>query len=119
MAERLRADFRVPDKRWWRLKLRGLAHARDWAALWQLGSARRSPIGFKPFADACIEQGAHDEAARYAPKLAPAEAVPVWLTIGRVDEARRVALAHKDRQPQLLRMVTDQLAGGADGGPSL
>ena len=112
-AERLRSDAKVPDKRWWRLKLKGLAHARNWGGLWELGSARRSPIGFKPFADACIAQGAFDEAARYAPKLTAAEAVPVWLQIGRLDEARRVAMQHKDKQPELLKLVTDAGLGGA------
>jgi hypothetical protein len=33
-AERLRVEFRVPDKRWWRLKTRGLAHAQQWDTLW-------------------------------------------------------------------------------------
>jgi hypothetical protein len=106
-AERLRKELNIPEKRWWRLKLRGLAHARNWAALWELGSARRSPIGFKPFADACIEQDAFEEAARYAAKLSAAEAVPIWLRVGRVDEARKVAMPLKDRQPELITMVTD------------
>jgi len=108
-ADKLRTDLKVPDKRWWRLKLKGLSHAHNWTALWELGSARRSPIGFKPFADACIEQGASDEAARYAPKLGPAEAVPIWLRIGRADDARRVAMTVKDRQPELLKLVTDHV----------
>ena len=112
-AERLRTELKVPERRWWRLKLKGLAHARDWTGLWELGSARRSPIGFAPFADACIEQGALEEAARYAPKLTAAEAVPVWLKIGRIDDARRVALQHKEKQPELLRLVTDAVMGGA------
>jgi len=117
-AERLRSDLKVPEKRWWRLKLKGLAHARAWASLWELGSARRSPIGFKPFADACIEQGALEEAGKYVAKLAAAEAVPMWLRIGRVDEARRVAIQHKDRQPELLKMVTEQMREGDGGAPS-
>ena len=45
-----------------------------------------------------------------------AEAVPVWLKIGRFDEARKLALQHKDKQPELLKMVTN--AGGASLGSS-
>ena len=104
VAERLRVDCKVPERRWWRLKITGLSHARNWPALFELGSARRSPIGFKPFVDACIAQGAYDEAARYVPKLPPAEAVPVYLQIGKVDDARRIALQHKEKQPQLLEL---------------
>ena len=51
-------------------------------------------------------------------KLAAAEAVPMWLRIGRVDEARRVAIQHKDRQPELLKMVTEQMRGGDGGAPA-
>ncbi len=118
-AERLKAELKLPERRWWRLKLKGLAHARDWERLWaELGSSRKSPIGFKPFADACVEQGAFDEAARYAAKLAAADAVPLYLKLGRIDEARRVAVQHKDKQPELLRMITEYSAVGLGGGPS-
>ena len=48
---------------------------------------------------------------KYAPKLTPAEAVPIWLRIGRVDDARKVAMTVKDRQPELLKMVTDHAGG--------
>jgi hypothetical protein len=130
-ADRLRTELKsgphpIPDRRWWRLKLRGLAHARDWPALWELGNSggalggsaiggvlgkAKSPIGFKPFADACIEQGAFDEASRYLPRLTPSEAVPLWLRIGRIDDARKIAMLNKDRHPELLKMVTDAALG--------
>lgn len=118
-GEKLRSDLKVPEKRCWRLKLRGLAHARNWEGLWELGTARRSPIGVMPFVDACVEQGAHDEAAKYARKLAAAEAVPVWIKIDRLDDARRVALMHKDKQPELLKLVTDHMSSGSSGGVSV
>ncbi|MEC7290271.1 MAG: hypothetical protein VXW22_09310, partial [Pseudomonadota bacterium] len=63
----VRASPGILSCRIWSASARGTGaprhDARSWAALWELGSARRSPIGFKPFADACIEQGALDEAA--------------------------------------------------------
>jgi hypothetical protein len=103
-AERLRSECKVPEKRWWHLKLKGLAQARNWSALWELGSARRSPIGFQKFVEACVAQGAHDEAAKYIPRLpGPVEQVASYLQIGQVDEARRVAIAHKEKHPELLQ----------------
>ena len=36
--------------------------------------------------------------------MPPAEAVPVYLQIGKVDDARRIALQHKEKQPQLLEL---------------
>ena len=35
----------------------------------------------------------------------------MWITLGRIDEARRVALQYKDKQPELLKMVTEASAG--------
>jgi len=105
VAEQLRSDFKVPEKRWWLLKVRGLAHAHAWAALWDACPKRPPVIGFKPFAEACIAQKKFDEAARYALKLAPADAVTTLLRIGNVDAARSVAVSVREKQPELLSTV--------------
>ena len=55
-AEKLRAEFRVPDRRWWVLKLKGLARGCDWSMLRELRSAPRSPVGFKDAERALLEQ---------------------------------------------------------------
>jgi len=62
-AERVRADWRVPDKRsvinhtspteandrfWW-IKLKALASAGDWAGLETFAKSKKSPIGYEPF----------------------------------------------------------------------
>ena len=65
-AERLRVDFKVPERRFWRLKIKGLGHARNFEALRDLSLMTRSPIWFGLLVEVCMEQGAHDEAARYA-----------------------------------------------------
>ena len=105
-AERLRAEFHVPDKRWWRLKTRGLAHAHAWGALWDFSNAKRSPVGLGPFMEACVAQGAREEAVRYAQRMPATEAVPELLKLAEPDAARRVAVQHKEKQPQLLRAVS-------------
>lgn len=48
-AERLRADFKVPDKRWWWLKLKALAAIQSWDALEAFAKSKKSPIGYEPF----------------------------------------------------------------------
>jgi hypothetical protein len=116
-AERLRSDFKVPDKRYARLKVRGLAHAHAWAALHEFGGGdkKKPPAPLELFVDACLEQGERNEAARYARRLPPAEAVPLLLDpIGRLDVARDVAMAHKEKQPELLRLVSTHGAGSTD-----
>ena len=100
----------MPDKRSYRLKLRGLAHANEWAALWELSNAKRVSLPPSAFADACLEQGRRDEAARYAARMAPAEAVPLLLKCERLEAARAIAVGHKEKQPELLRMVSSHAA---------
>ncbi|CAD6927629.1 unnamed protein product, partial [Tilletia caries] len=47
-AEKLRTDWKVPDKRWWQLRVDALASNRDWEGLW-----------------AFVGMGETDEAVRY------------------------------------------------------
>jgi len=109
-AERLRLELRVPERRWWRIKVRGLAQLRDWPALWLFyNSARRPPLSAAAFAEAAIANGAPAEAARYAPRMPPAEAVPLLLQCGEASAARAIALANKDKNPELLRRVSAHL----------
>lgn len=36
-AEKLRSDFKVPDKRYWNIKLDTLVQSKDWDGLWAFG----------------------------------------------------------------------------------
>ncbi|KAK8870008.1 hypothetical protein IAR55_000578 [Kwoniella newhampshirensis] len=48
-AERVRSDWKVPDKRWWWIKLKALAELRDWEGLEGFAKSKKSPIGYEPF----------------------------------------------------------------------
>ncbi|KAL0240233.1 hypothetical protein I308_106782 [Cryptococcus tetragattii IND107] len=48
-AERVRADWKVPDKRWWWVKLKALAEVKDWDGLEGFAKSKKSPIGYEPF----------------------------------------------------------------------
>jgi hypothetical protein len=48
-AERVRADWKVGDKRWWWLKIRAMAEVRDWEGLEAFAKSKKSPIGYEPF----------------------------------------------------------------------
>ena len=65
----------MPERRWWRLKLRGLAAAHNWAALHEFATSTRKgpPIGLQPFIDACVAQNAPEQAARYVALLPTTE----------------------------------------------
>lgn len=68
-AEKLRADFKVPDKRWWYVKVKALTETRDWEALDQfVRSKSRSPIPLEAVVDHLIATGNPRQAIKYVPK---------------------------------------------------
>jgi len=98
-AQKIKSDFKVPDKRFWWVAVRALSTARDWATLEQFAKSKKSPIGFRPFAEMCIEQGAMDEAAKYIAMLSDsAERVQMFLLVNAIREAAQVAFEQKDVQ---------------------
>ncbi|KAJ9095730.1 hypothetical protein QFC20_006597 [Naganishia adeliensis] len=48
-AEKIRNDWKVPDKRWWYVKLKALTANRDWEGLEAFAKSKKSPIGYEPF----------------------------------------------------------------------
>lgn len=67
-ADALRSAFRVPDKRWWWLKLKALAAAKNWSQLEQFAKSKKSPIGYEPFVRHLLEVGQPGQAALYVPR---------------------------------------------------
>lgn len=47
--------FRVPEKALWHLRIHCCAAAKEWGLLARLAAEKKSPVGYKPFARACIE----------------------------------------------------------------
>eukprot|EP00501_MAST-03F_sp_TOSAG23-6_P000595 GSMAST32.ASY1.ANO1.616.1 assembled CDS len=64
-AVTIKNTFAVPDKRFWKLKVKALAECEDWKMLQSFSNEKRPPIGFRPFADACLKKGNTREAAKY------------------------------------------------------
>jgi hypothetical protein len=57
----------------------------------------------------CTYDGGHFS-HRYAAKLPAAEAVPTYLRLGKIDEARKIALENKVKQPELIKSVIEHSA---------
>eukprot|EP00850_Spirogloea_muscicola_P020034 SM000206S06243 [mRNA] locus=s206:68260:73829:+ [translate_table: standard] len=97
MAQKLRHDFKIPDRRFFWLKARALAARRDWDALERFSREKKPYNGFRPFVEACIEEGAPAEAVKYIPKLAdPHERAEAYARIGMQAEATEAAGQAKD-----------------------
>lgn len=64
-VEKLKSDFKVPEKRFWNLKLKVLIESKDFDGLWTWASGKKSPIGYEPFVSKLIREGYGKEALRY------------------------------------------------------
>ncbi|XP_074556123.1 protein VACUOLELESS1 [Curcuma longa] len=98
-AMRVRAEFKVSEKRWYWLKAFALATVRDWDALEKFSKEKRPPGGYKPFVEACIDADEKAEAVKYIPKLTePRERSEAYARIGMAKEAAEAASQAKDSE---------------------
>eukprot|EP01112_Ceratiomyxa_fruticulosa_P007909 TRINITY_DN2060_c0_g1_i1.p1 TRINITY_DN2060_c0_g1~~TRINITY_DN2060_c0_g1_i1.p1 ORF type:complete len:827 (+),score=180.52 TRINITY_DN2060_c0_g1_i1:187-2667(+) len=105
-ATKIRSEFKVPDKRFWWIRIKAVAETRDWEGLEKLAKEKKSPIGYEPFIDVCIEGKALQEAVKYIPKLAEAEKrIEYFMKVGAVKEAADVAM--KEKNPDMLLRIRD------------
>lgn len=58
-AGRIQSEFKVPEKTYWWLRLRGLVAKRDWGELEDIGKAKKSPIGWEVGSLPSISNGYH------------------------------------------------------------
>ncbi|KAJ2936767.1 hypothetical protein H1R20_g334, partial [Candolleomyces eurysporus] len=64
-ADKMKSEFKVPDKRFWYIKLKALTEIRDFEGLDTFAKSKRSPIGYEPFVHHLIEKGHQKEAIAY------------------------------------------------------
>ncbi|KAE9535874.1 hypothetical protein AGLY_007775 [Aphis glycines] len=69
LADKLHSEFKVPERRYWWARLTILGKQEDWNELEKLSKLKKSPIGYEPFVDICIEHGNKYEALKYLPKV--------------------------------------------------
>lgn len=96
-AQKLRSEFKVPERRFCWIKLQALVKRRDWVELARLAAAKNPPpIGYRPFVDECIRALQYQEAAKYIPKCDGSDRASLYLRIGFYREAAQAAAAIKD-----------------------
>jgi len=103
-ADHLRQHFKVPDKRYWRVKIDALADSGNIDELLTFAQLRTSPIGYDPFIAACVRVRAVDAAVKLIPRLRDPEAQAKWFSQLGLNEEAEAAL----RRPP----TSQQLGGG-------
>ncbi|XP_069589940.1 vacuolar protein sorting-associated protein 16 homolog [Ranitomeya imitator] len=95
-AEQLYKEFRIPDKRYWWLKISALADREDWEELENFSKSKKSPIGYLPYVEICMKHRNKSEAKKYLARVSPEQKVKAFLLVGDLDQAAETAIEHKN-----------------------
>ncbi|KAK2873738.1 hypothetical protein FQN49_002117 [Arthroderma sp. PD_2] len=113
-AIKIQSDFKVPEKTYWWLRLRGLVAKRDWGELEDLSKTKKSPIGWEPFYNEILGAGNTKLASIFIPKCASLtvpERIDMWMKCGMVTRAGEEALKAKDLKA--LESLRTRISGNA------
>ncbi|CAK6981606.1 vacuolar protein sorting-associated protein 16 homolog [Scomber scombrus] len=94
-AEQLYRDFRVPDKRYWWLKLKSLAEKEEWEELEKFSKSKKSPIGYLAFVEVCMKSNNKYEAKKYVTKVTPEQRVKAHLAVSDLEGAADAAIERR------------------------
>ncbi|KAF8887599.1 vacuolar protein sorting-associated protein 16 [Infundibulicybe gibba] len=81
-ADKAKADFKVPEKRFWHVKLRALTETRDFESLDAFSKSKRSPIGYEIFVRHLVEKGHVREAIPYVSRCDPPKKADLYVECG-------------------------------------
>uniref|UniRef100_A0A1A8LAD1 Vacuolar protein sorting-associated protein 16 homolog n=1 Tax=Nothobranchius pienaari TaxID=704102 RepID=A0A1A8LAD1_9TELE len=95
-AEQLYRDFKVPDKRYWWLKLKSLAEKEQWEELEKFSKSKKSPIGYLAFVEICMKNNNRYEAKKYVCKVTPEQKVKAHLAVGDLEGAADTAIERRN-----------------------
>ncbi|KAM6132372.1 vacuolar protein sorting-associated protein 16 homolog [Pterocles gutturalis] len=95
-AEQLYREFKIPDKRYWWLKISALATRGDWEEMEKFSKSKKSPIGYLPFVEISVKHHNRYEAKKYAPRVSPEQRVKAFVLVGDLEQAADAAIEHKN-----------------------
>ncbi|KAI7815095.1 vacuolar protein sorting-associated protein [Rhyzopertha dominica] len=100
-AEKFKNDYKIPDKRYWWLRIQTLAFLDEWTELEKFSKVKKSPIGYAPFVDVCLQKDKKNEAAKYLSKVNDDIKVKYYIKAEKLEEATDIAFEQRDVQSLL------------------
>ncbi|KAL5009861.1 hypothetical protein ScPMuIL_012166 [Solemya velum] len=98
MAEQLRKEFKVPDKRFWWLRINALAEVGEWTELERFSKTKKPPVGIESFVEVCMKNGNRSEAVKYLSRVSPEHKVRCLVKVGQVKQAAEVAFENRNEE---------------------
>ncbi|SPP80809.1 vacuolar protein sorting-associated protein 16 homolog [Drosophila guanche] len=95
-AEKIRSDFKVPDRRFWWQRILNLAEQQKWDELEKFSKNKKSPIGYEPFVEVCLKYDNAREARKYIPRCRDNRKVLWFIRASYFEEAIDCAFEQRD-----------------------
>ncbi|EAT37446.1 AAEL010559-PA [Aedes aegypti] len=95
-ADRLKSEFKVPERRYWWLRISVLSQQFQWDELEKFAKSKKSPIGYEPFVEVCLKQSNLEQAKKYLPRCSEENKFNWYLKAGCLLEAAAIAYDQKD-----------------------
>ncbi|XP_053710032.1 vacuolar protein sorting-associated protein 16 homolog isoform X1 [Synchiropus splendidus] len=96
-TDQLYREFKVPDKRYWWLKLKSLAEKEEWEEVEKFSRSKKSPIGYLVFVEVCMKKNNKVEAKKYVVKVSPEQKVKAHLAVGDLEGAADAAIERRNQ----------------------
>lgn len=95
VAEKVRNEFKVTDRKWWWLQIEVMAEQNQWEQLEKFAKAKKSPVGYEPFVEVCVRHGKNREAIKYIPRCRDDQKIKWCTRAGLYEDAARMAFEMK------------------------
>ncbi|XP_059140490.1 vacuolar protein sorting-associated protein 16 homolog [Physella acuta] len=94
-VDKLRKEFKVPDRRFWILKMNALAEINDWVEIDKMSRTKKAPVSMEMFVQVCMKKGNRTEAEKYLSRVPPELKVKCLILVGYYKKAAEVAIENK------------------------
>ncbi|KAL7729315.1 hypothetical protein ACLKA6_008893 [Drosophila palustris] len=95
-AEKIKSDYKVPDRRFWWMRIITLAEKLNWVELEKFSKNKKSPIGYEPFVEVCLQQDNIQEARKYIPRCPDKRKAHWYMRANLYEEAIGCAFEQRD-----------------------
>ncbi|XP_026473948.1 vacuolar protein sorting-associated protein 16 homolog [Ctenocephalides felis] len=101
LADNFKSEYKIPDRRYWWLRIESYAENDEWSELEKFSKARKSPVGYEPFIDVCLKYNNIFEAQKYVSRCKDDLKVKYYVKLKMLDKAAQIAFEQKDVQSLL------------------
>lgn len=83
-ADKLKSEYKVPDRRYWWIRIQVYADHFQWDELEKFSKSKKSPIGYEPFVEVCLKHNNITEAKKYLTKCSSNKKIKWFIRAGLV-----------------------------------